>query len=372
MRVTVSCDQVCKRPLPTVRCVCFACYDSCVSACLDDDGGRTLGLLPRSDFIPMSGTIGDWERVCELILEDNDTLNRIMAEPQGTARHLVAEDGKYPRVSQWQTLRENLSLATAAAVIAAASEEVAHREEDTVSQWQTCLESDGVDRDYPTSRVTPKDGFLPCGTPPQAKEPPILDPETTTPTHHYATGVACIRSLDAARVDVPPGHTATGTSTSDSACKSIAGKPTAPGQTEPQMDGDYHHGSCLKNINQGQAVEYNATSIPMDELVKYFVTTPVSMRMCDSRTGTLKPQSLDEFDFDRADIQTGVQDLMALQDVGMLNCVMIQKIMEKWQPQQTPIISIDPLSDGPEKSEQPVRLCLVLTVPQYLPFITIP
>ena len=36
----------------------------------------------------MSGTFGDVELESEVILEDNITLNRIMAEPQGTARQL--------------------------------------------------------------------------------------------------------------------------------------------------------------------------------------------------------------------------------------------------------------------------------------------
>ena len=82
----------------------------------------------------------------------------------------------YSRVSQWQTLRKNLQLATAAAIIAAASEEVARREEDMVSQWQTCLESDGVDRDYQKLRVMPMDGSSCCGAPLHAKESPPLDP----------------------------------------------------------------------------------------------------------------------------------------------------------------------------------------------------
>ena len=126
--------------------------------------GRRLVLLPRSDSFSMSGTFGDWELEYGPILEDNITCNRIMAEPHGTARHLVAEDRKYPCVSLWQTLRESLSLATAAAVITAASEEVAHFETDTVSQRQTCLNSNGVDRDISPSRVMPKDGFFHCGT----------------------------------------------------------------------------------------------------------------------------------------------------------------------------------------------------------------
>ena len=33
------------------------------------------------------------EPECELVLEDNDDFKDSMAEPYGTARHLVAEDG---------------------------------------------------------------------------------------------------------------------------------------------------------------------------------------------------------------------------------------------------------------------------------------
>ena len=50
----------------------------------------------------MSGTFGDVELESEVILEDNMTLNRIMAEPQGTARHLVggSEGGGYYRFAR--------------------------------------------------------------------------------------------------------------------------------------------------------------------------------------------------------------------------------------------------------------------------------
>ena len=39
------------------------------------------------------------ELACELVLENNDDLKDVMAEPKGTARYLVAEDGmirQYP------------------------------------------------------------------------------------------------------------------------------------------------------------------------------------------------------------------------------------------------------------------------------------
>ena len=207
----------------------------------------------------------DWE--CELVLEDNTTLNRIMAEPKGTARHLVAEDGKYSRVSQWQTLRENLQLATAAAIIAAASEEVARCEEDTVSQWQTCLESDGVDRDYQKLRVMPMDGSFCCGAQLHAKESPPLDPQPSNPTNHHATGDARNRLFDAARIDREPCHTAAGTPIPEPACKFTDSKPTAARQTELQMNGDDNHGSCLKNLNQEQVVECSPDPISMVQMV---------------------------------------------------------------------------------------------------------
>ena len=47
--------------------------------------GKRFALLPRSYSFSMSGTFGDVELESEVILEDNITLNRIMAEPQGTA-----------------------------------------------------------------------------------------------------------------------------------------------------------------------------------------------------------------------------------------------------------------------------------------------
>ena len=49
-------------------------------------GGQRPGALFSIRFIFMSEMFGceDWEY--ELVLEDNTTLNRIMAEPQGTAR----------------------------------------------------------------------------------------------------------------------------------------------------------------------------------------------------------------------------------------------------------------------------------------------
>ena len=260
--------------------------------------GKRFALLPRSYSFSMSGTFGDVELESEVILEDNITLNRIMAEPQGTARHLVARTGSTPRVSLWQTLRENLGIATAAVTTAAASEEVAHLDKNTVSQRQTCLNSDGVDRDITTSRVMPWDGFSCCGTPPQAGGPPTSIP--IDPTNEFTQGNrdTCNLLTESVRIDDPASHTAVGDSNSQ--YRSDSDGPIAGRQTTSELDGDNHQGLSYKNLNQEQVVECKTTPISMDQFIEYFVTTPVSMMLPDprSRFDSRMLRPADDFDRD--------------------------------------------------------------------------
>ena len=61
----------------------------CVLRVSRNVGGQRFGALFSIRFISMSEMFGCEDRECELVLEDNTTLNRIMAEPQGTARHVA-------------------------------------------------------------------------------------------------------------------------------------------------------------------------------------------------------------------------------------------------------------------------------------------
>ena len=66
-------------------------------------GGQRPGALFSIRFIFMSDMFGceDWE--CDVILEDNLTLNRIMAEPKGTARHMCSSYGLVILTSYWNS-----------------------------------------------------------------------------------------------------------------------------------------------------------------------------------------------------------------------------------------------------------------------------
>ena len=50
------------------------------------------------------------ELACELVLESNDEFKDDMAEPEGTARHLVAEDGM---IRQYQPMADAAGLSLA-------------------------------------------------------------------------------------------------------------------------------------------------------------------------------------------------------------------------------------------------------------------
>ena len=78
------------------------------------------------------------ELECELVLEDNDDFKDSMAEPYGTARHLVAEDGMIRRCQPMADTADLTTLPLLRSTSTAASEEVAQSSQNTVSQWQTC------------------------------------------------------------------------------------------------------------------------------------------------------------------------------------------------------------------------------------------